>query len=92
MVDVPGTTIAPVCVIAPPAVNDKLPLLVNVTAPSVMPALLFTNVKLRKFVKPLKLDVAALAFVLRNEISRISAATAGPVLLNTTALEPKLLA
>jgi hypothetical protein len=86
---VPGTTIAPVCVTAPPAVSDKLPLLVNVTAPNAIPALLLVNVKLRKFVKPVKLEVAALASTLRNEISRISANEAGVVLLKTTAVAPK---
>jgi hypothetical protein len=88
---VPGTTIAPVCETAPPAVKDKLPLLVNVIAPNVIPALVLFNVKLRKFVKPVKLEVAAFTFLFVNEISRISAATAGVVLLKTTAAVPKLL-
>src|SRR5438445_309778 len=69
--DVPGTTNAPVCVIAPPAVADKLPPLVKVMAGNVIAALLNTMVRLRKFVKPVKLGMVAPALVLRNDTSRI---------------------
>src|SRR5436309_3451861 len=52
--DVPGTVIVPVCVIAPPANATKLPALVNVTAGNAIAALLKVMVKLRKLVKPVK--------------------------------------
>jgi len=80
--DVPGTTNAPVCVIAPPAVADKLPPLVKVTAGNAIAALSNIIVKLRKLVKPAKLGIVEPAFTLRIEISRIFASDAGAVLLN----------
>ena len=67
---VPGTVIAPVCVIAPPAVAFKLPLLVKVTAGNAIAALSNVIVKLRKLVSPVKLGNTAPLLTLRNATSR----------------------
>ena len=88
--DVPATPIAPVCVIAPPALATRLPL--RLTAPKLMPALSKSNVRLRKLVNPVKLGVAAAAFTFLIATSRMSDNPAGAVLLNTMALDPKSLA
>jgi len=54
---VPGTTTVPASLIAAPAVNDKLPLLVKVTLGKAMlaAALLKFNVKLRRLLKAVRL-------------------------------------
>jgi len=54
---VPGTTTAPASLMAPPAVNDKLPVLFNVKLGKTMfaEALLKLNVKLRRLVKAVRL-------------------------------------
>ena len=56
---VPGTVKAPVCVIAPPAVMVRLPLLVSVTDGNATAALVKSRVKLRKLVNPVKLGTVA---------------------------------
>ena len=86
--EVPGTVNAPVCVIAPPAIADKLPPLVNVIAGKAIAAVSNCNVKLRKLLKPVKLGNTAPAFVLRRDTSRIF----DSVPPNTNAEVPKLLA
>ena len=63
---VPGTTKAPVCVIAPPAVADNDPPLFKVKAGKAIPALAKLTVRLRRVVREVKLVgnvAAALIFV-----------------------------
>ena len=72
-VDVPGTTKAPVWVIAPPAVNTKLPLLLSVVAGRVIGAAVNRRLRLRKLVKPTKEGDAAAAFTFFISTSRILA-------------------
>src|SRR5581483_7341065 len=86
-VDVPGTVNTPDCVIAPPAVADKLPLLVKVMAGNAIAALAKFIVKLRKLVKLVKLGNTAPALVLVMLTSRMLA-TFPP---NTGAFVPRLL-
>jgi len=86
--DVPGTVITPLCVIAPPAIADKLPPFVKVSAGKAIAAVSNCRVKLRKFVKPVKLGNIAPALILRSETSRIFVC----VPPNTSAAVPKLLA
>lgn len=85
-VEVPGTVNTPVCVIAPPAVATKFPPLVKVVAAKDIAALLNVNVKFRRLVIPVKLGIAAPAFELFREISRIFV----KVPANTGAEVPKL--
>lgn len=71
-VAVPGTVITPVCVIAPPAVAERLPPFTKVKAVKAMPALSKTTVKLREFVKLAKLvGKVAAASILRKPTSRM---------------------
>jgi len=86
--DVPGTVITPLCVIAPPAIADKLPPFVKVSAGKAIAAVSNCSVKLRKLVKPVKLGNTAPALMLRRETSRIFVC----VPPNTSAAVPKLFA
>lgn len=68
----PGTVSAPVCVIAPPAVADRLPPAANVNAGKLIAAALNSNVKLRKLLSDVKfVGKAALLLILRNPTSRM---------------------
>lgn len=71
---VPGTVNAPDCVMAPPAMADKLPPAFKVSAGKAMAALLNSSVKLRKLVNKARLvGNAAPLFVLRKPTSRMFA-------------------
>lgn len=86
--EVPGTVNAPVCVIAPPAVADKLPPLVKVAAGNAIAELGNVTVKLRRLLKPVKLGNAAAALTLLIFTSRILS----KVPANTGAVLPRLFA
>ncbi len=85
---VPGTVNAPDCVIAPPAIALKLPLLVRVIAGNAMAAVSNCKDKLRKLLKPAKLGNVAPLLALRKPTSRIFA-TVPP---KARVLVPKMLA
>lgn len=68
---VPGTVNMPVCVIAPPAVKTKFPLLVKAIAGKVIAALSKVKVKLRKLVNEVKLGTNDPVFISRMFTSRI---------------------
>ena len=84
---VPGTVIAPVCVMDPPAVTFRLPPAVSASVGSAIGAVSNVSVRLRRFVRPASEGMVAPALILRNPTSRILA----NVPPNKTAL-PRLLA
>ena len=70
--EVPATVNAPVCVMAPPAMADRLPLLCKVNAENAMPAPSNCSVKLRRLVKLARfVGKVAAALILRNATSRM---------------------
>ncbi len=71
--EVPGTVKAPLWVITPPAVTDKLPPACSVAVGSATAALSYRSVRLRRLVSALSVGTVALALVLRSPTSRMLA-------------------